>query len=102
MRFFTQADQAKLDDLQHRLEVSIEATQRFAEANLRLGDEVLKHMDINLRLSSEVLRLSQRQVPAMPDGDVEQPRSVSDNDRVVLEDAERQIRPNPPRPGRVE
>jgi hypothetical protein len=102
MRFFTQADQDKLERLQYEKDMAVEAAQRFAEANLKLADDAHNLARANIELSNELVRLSQRATPVVPDGEVEQPKSVSDNDRVTLESPERAIRPEPPRPARVE
>lgn len=55
----------------------------------------------NLELSRELVRLSQHSVPVAVEGDVEQPKTTRDNDRVTLNDPERQMHPEPG-PERVE
>lgn len=102
MRLFTQRDQQTLDILQHQKDAAFEAAQRVIEANLRLADDANRLTQANLQLTAEIVRLAQRHVPVVHEGEVEQPASLRDNDRVVLEDAERRIRPEPPRPSRVE
>jgi hypothetical protein len=97
MRFFTEADQhlldatgAERDRLRHQLEAAFEAAQRFAEANLSLA--------------AEITRLSQRAVPVVPDGDIDQPTSTRDTDReaaITLNDPENLRRPKPG-PARVD
>jgi hypothetical protein len=101
MRFFTQKDQDTLNRLQHERDAAFESATRFAEANLRLASELERTAEVANRLSDEVIRLSQRSAPPLPEGEIEQPKSVTDND-VVLESPERAIRPEPPRPARVE
>lgn len=100
MRLFTKRDQEKLDRLQYERDTAFESAQRLMEANLRFLEEQNRIGETVIRLTSEVVRLSQRQVPVVAEGDVEQPKSVRDNDSVVLEDPER--RPAPPRPARTE
>ena len=95
MRLFTDKDQEKLDRAIYERDMAFEAAQRLMEANLRFLEETTK-------LAAEVSRLSQRREPVIPDGEIEQPKSVRDNDDVVLEDPERMKRPEPPRPARVE
>jgi predicted translin family RNA/ssDNA-binding protein len=102
MRFFTQADQEKMDRLQYERDTAFESAQRLMEANLRFLEEQNRIGETVIRLTSEVVRLSQRQVPVVAEGDVEQPKSVRENDSVVLEDPERLKRPAAPRPARTE
>lgn len=102
LRLFTQQDQEKLDRLQHERDAAFESAQRVIEANLKIADDVNRLTEANLRMAAEIVRLAQRHVPVVPEGEVEQPKSLRDNDRVVLEDPDRQIRPQPPRPQRVE
>lgn len=102
MRFFTQQDQQKLDLLEHQRDTAFESAQRVIEANLRLSEDATRLSEANLTMAAEIVRLAQRHVPVVPEGEVEQPKSLRDNDRVVLEDPDRQIRPQPPRPQRVE
>lgn len=73
-----------------------------------LAAEVTRVRDIaerfaltNLELSRELVRLSQHNAPVAVEGDVDQPKSTRDNDRVTLNDPERQLRPEPG-PERVE
>lgn len=102
MRFFTQQDQQQLELLQHQRDAAFESAQRVIEANLRLADDATRLSEANLKMAAEIVRLAQRHVPVVPEGEVEQPASLRDNDRVVQEDPERRIRPEPPRPQRVE
>lgn len=101
MRLFTKRDQDKLDRLQYERDTAFESAQRLMEANLRFLEEQNKLGETNVRLAGEVVRLAQSRVPVVPEGDVEQPKSVREND-VVLEDPERMKRPAPPRPARTE
>jgi hypothetical protein len=83
--------EARVEKLQHERDMAFESAERFALANIRL--------------SGEVVRLSYRNVPDVPDGEVEQPTSTRESDReaaVILEDPQRRIRPQPPKLGRVE
>jgi hypothetical protein len=98
MRFFFTSSR-----LRHERDAAVESAERFAAANLRLGEQVHQLADANIRLTHEVIRLSQRAVPAVVDGDVEQPKSTRDNDTetVTLESPERGIRPEA-RPARIE
>lgn len=100
MRLFTKQDKEKLDRLQYERDTAFESAQRLMEANLRFLEEQNRIGEVVIRLTSEVVRLTQRQVPVVPEGDFDQPKSVRDNDSVVLEDSER--RPAPPRPARTE
>lgn len=102
MRFYTRQDQQKLVTLEHQRDTAFEAAQRFAEANLRLADDANRLTQANLQLTAEIVRLAQRHVPVVPEGEVDQPKSVRENDSVVLEDSERRIRPQPAKPVRVE
>lgn len=103
MRFFTAKDQEQIDRLQHERDAAFESASRFAEANLRLAGELERSNETTFRLAQEVLRVSQRHTPVVPDGEIEQPKSTreADRDRVVLESPERAIRPAPG-PARVE
>lgn len=102
MRLFTTQDEQKLEIAEHQRDAAFESAQRVIEANIKLADDVNRLTEANLRMAGEVVRLAQRHVPVVEEGEVAQPKSVSDNDRVVLEDPERQKRPEPPRPSRVE
>lgn len=102
MRLFTKRDQEKLDRLQYERDVAFESAQRLMEANLRFLEEQNKLGETNVRLAGEVVRLAQSRVPVVPEGDVDQPKSVRENDSVVLEDPERLKRPAAPRPARTE
>lgn len=73
-----------------------------------LSAEVTRVRDIaerfaltNLELSRELVRLSVHSAPDVIEGEVDQPKSTRDNDRVTLNDPERQTRPEPG-PERVE
>lgn len=101
MRLFTDKDQEKLDRLQYERDTAFESAQRLMEANLRFLEEQAKLGETIIRLAQEVVRLSQKKEPVVPEGDVEQPKSVSENDRVTLDDPERLRRPEA-RPARIE
>lgn len=101
MRLFTKKDQETLDRLQYERDMAFESAQRLMEANLRFLEEQNKKAETILHLSREVVRLAQLQKPVVPEGEIEQPKSVSDNDRVTLDDPERLTRPEA-RPARVD
>jgi hypothetical protein len=89
MRFFQRKESETITRLQHERDCALESASRFAEANLKLTERIMQ-------LSEKV------SPPPQPDGEVDQPVSTreADRQRVILEDPERRIRPEPPKLGR--
>lgn len=86
MRFFTDGDQRFIDSL----------TAERDRLHARLGDMALRNFEVsklNLELSREIVRLSQRAAPPVVEGEIEDPPTRSEVDRLAAKRPEQSQHP---------